>query len=54
MPKWEECVCAWTDASCQLLIAHMNIYDDDFKETWGWYTKFRHCQCLKDVSFYCE
>ena len=60
---------AWIDASRRLSIAlppsvimekarrlatQMNICDDDFKATWGWFRKFRHRQCLNTISLYGE
>ena len=32
----------------------MNISDDQFKETWGWCSKFRYCQCLNTINLYGE
>ena len=60
-PELEERLYAWIDASRRLSIAlpplvimekarrlatEMNICDDDFKATWGWFRKFHHRQCL--------
>ena len=68
-PELEERLYAWIDASRRLSIAlppsvimekarrlatQMNICDDDFKATWGWFRKFRHRQCLNTISLYGE
>ena len=65
----EEHLYAWIDASRRLLIAlapsiimekarrlasEMNISDDDFKATWGWFRKFHHRQCLNTINLYGE
>ena len=36
------------------LASEMNIFDDDFKATWGWFRKFRHRQCLNTINLYGE
>ena len=36
------------------LATQMNICDNHFKATWGWFRKFRHRQCLNTISLYGE
>ena len=38
----------------QRLAPQMIICDDDFKETWRWFRKFHHRQCLNTVILYGE
>ena len=68
-PELEERLYAWIDASRRLSIvlppsvimekarrlgSEMNISEDDFKATWGWFKKFRHRQCLNTINLYGE
>ena len=36
------------------MAVEMNIFYDDFKPTWGWSRKLRHCECLNIVRLYGE
>ena len=68
-PELEKHLYAWIDVSRRLSIVlppfvimekarrlalEMNISDDDFKATWGWFRKFRHHQCLNTINLYGE